>query len=83
MGFETAPQFLTSALDGASYNAGCFKKSLTVIFQMLLYGECYEKHLHIKAYKLSIVQGNERHFYIFIVFLNSLLAIGITLDSIS
>jgi hypothetical protein len=34
-------------------NAGCFKKSFTMVFQMLLCGECCEK-----AYKLSIVQGN-------------------------
>jgi hypothetical protein len=28
-----------------------------MVFQMLLCGECYEEHLHLKAYKLFIIQG--------------------------
>jgi hypothetical protein len=35
--------------------AGCFKKNFTLVFQMLLRGECYEKGLNLKTYKLSIV----------------------------
>jgi hypothetical protein len=35
---------------------GCFKKSFTMVFQMLLCGESY-----LKAYKLSIVQPNKRN----------------------
>jgi hypothetical protein len=34
------------------------KKSFTMLFQMLLCGECYQKRLHLKAHKLSIVQWN-------------------------
>jgi hypothetical protein len=35
---------------------GCFKKSFTMVFQMLLCGEC----LHLNTSKLSIVQHLER-----------------------
>jgi hypothetical protein len=36
-------------------NKGCFKKSFTLMFQMLLCGECYEN-----VYTLSIVQHLKR-----------------------
>jgi hypothetical protein len=32
------------------------KKSIAVVFQMLLYGKCYENVLHLKAYRPSIAQ---------------------------
>jgi hypothetical protein len=41
-------------------NAGYLKKSFTMVFQMLLCGEYYKKSLHLKAYKLSIIQDVER-----------------------
>jgi hypothetical protein len=36
-----------------------FKKGFTMVFQMLLCRECYEKGLHLKAYKQSFIQGGE------------------------
>jgi hypothetical protein len=35
-------------------------KELAMALQMLLCGKCYYKCLHLKAYKLSIVQHFER-----------------------
>jgi hypothetical protein len=37
-------------------NAECSKKSCTMIFQMLTVCRVLRKRLHLKAYKLSIVQ---------------------------
>jgi hypothetical protein len=42
-------------------NAGCFKNNFTVVFQMLLCGECYENVYTLKAYKLSFVEQLERN----------------------
>jgi hypothetical protein len=41
-------------------NAGRLKKSFTMVYQMLLCGGVLRKRLHLKAYKLCIVQGDEQ-----------------------
>jgi hypothetical protein len=47
-----------SVADARGYR-GCFKEIFTIVNQMLLCGERYEKNLHLKAKKLSIVQDVE------------------------
>jgi hypothetical protein len=47
-------------------NAGRFKNRFTMVFQMLLCGECYE-NVYLKANKLSIVQ---RLVYLYIIYIS-------------
>jgi hypothetical protein len=49
------------SLINVRHNIGCFKKRFTVVFQMLLCGDCYEKSLHLKVYELFIAQAGEYH----------------------
>jgi hypothetical protein len=41
--------------------AGCFKKSFAVVIPNVAVWRVLQKRLHLKAYKLSIVQGVERN----------------------